>query len=88
MNCLCAKELNKVLVASGEVEEALSTLRQSSSLARQEIQQDFATLRRLLAEREKELLGILNEEVRERLEPKSAEAWMHTCGGGEGYNLL
>ena len=64
MNCLCAKELNKVFVASSEVEDALSTLRQSSSLARQEIKQDFATLRRLLADREKELLSILTEEVR------------------------
>lgn len=63
MNCLCAKELNKVYVASGEVDEALNTLKSSSSLARQEIKQEFAALRRLLAEREKALLTILGDEV-------------------------
>ena len=63
MNCVCAKELNKVYVASGEVDEALNTLKSSSSLARQEIKQEFAVLRRLLAEREKALLTILGDEV-------------------------
>lgn len=63
MNNLCAKELNKVFVASGEVEEGLNTLKQSSILARQEIQHEFADLKRLLAEREKILLSILGNEV-------------------------